>query len=280
MGQLRRRAVRGRRYPARQLETSGVDEIDHSVSLSGYRAPAGRRVVAIGDIHGEIGLLDEILAAIRSRFDIQSADAADNGVELVFLGDYVDRGPDSAGVVDRLLALADGPTAPTFLMGNHEDMLLRFMRRGDVASAETWLANGGVETLESYGVAPPRAIQLREDLVPAREALDAALPDRHRAFLSDLKLSHSVGELTFVHAGLRPGIPLVEQRDTDLIWIREAFMESQEDHGSLVVHGHTTRFGPEVRHNRIGLDTGAGKGGYLTAAVFWGSEVSFLHAGA
>lgn len=236
-------------------------------------------MVAIGDIHGEIGLLDDILKSARARFDSLSGGTEEEATELVFLGDYVDRGPDPAAVVDRLVALDDGPEKATFLMGNHEDMLLRFLNRGDVASAEVWLANGGAETLRSYGVTPPSAINLREDMPIARQALDAALPEDHRRFLSRLGLSHTVGDLIFVHAGVRPGISLAEQRDTDLMWIRDTFMESSEDHEGLIVHGHTTRFGPEVRHNRVGIDTGAGKGGYLTAAVFWGSEVSFLHAG-
>jgi serine/threonine protein phosphatase 1 len=232
-------------------------------------------VVAIGDIHGEIDLLDRLLADLRARLDGETTPAA-----FVFLGDYVDRGPDSAGVVQRLCDLEDEGADTAFLLGNHEVMMRLFLDRGDVAAAETWLANGGAETMESYGVAPPRITNLREELPGARAALAAALPARHRRFMDGLAPARRIGELIFVHAGVRPGVPLEAQRETDLVWIREAFLDSTADHGGLVVHGHTTRFGPEVRSNRIGIDTGAGKGGYLTAAIFWGSEVSFLHVAA
>lgn len=230
------------------------------------------RLVAVGDIHGHIRMLDDLLAQIS-----EPPEGARD--KLIFLGDYIDRGPDSKGVIDRLIALRDKRPDSVFVMGNHEHHLVDFAARGDLKSGGIWMVNGGAETLESYGVTPPRDLHDPGEYKRARRELKERLPEAHRRFLADLQLHHCEGDYIFVHAGLRPGVPLADQRREDVMWIREKFLRSKADFGGIVVHGHTPADRPEVRRNRIGIDTGAGKGGYLTAALFWGTEISFLHTG-
>jgi serine/threonine protein phosphatase 1 len=199
---------------------------------------------AIGDIHGCSGALRRLLSACE-------AFAKGRPFRLVFIGDYIDRGPDSAGVIAMVRARADAdPENVICLMGNHEALLVEALRTGDEAN---WLHNGGDATLESYGV------------VAARE-----LPEADRAFVTALRLSHDDGQRFYVHAGIMPGVPLDRQDHDTLLWIREPFLASRADHGRLIVHGHTPqRSGrPEILPNRINLDTACVYGGALTAAVF------------
>lgn len=234
--------------------------------------PPDTRVYAIGDIHGCADLLGRLHALIR-----EDADAAPERRRIVvYLGDYVDRGTDSAGVIDRVLA---GP-GPDFervcLRGNHEDMMLRFLGGEDIGAV--WLYNGGGETLESYGLSTQvaRFGAWLPDHGPVRESLRAALPETHRAFLDGLVTTHVEGGYLFVHAGLRPGRPLDAQKDEDLLWIRQPFLDSDADYGYIVVHGHTPVREPELRPNRINLDTGAVYWGRLTAMVFHGDRREVL----
>ncbi len=227
-------------------------------------------VAAIGDVHGcgsQLALLhDAILAA--------AAAGPWRRRVLVYLGDYVDRGPDSAGVVE---ALAAGPLAgfeAVHLRGNHEALLQGFL---DGEEAWPWLDNGGVATCRSYGLEPDVERRMGGDEA-LRRALRAALPASHRRFLDRLVLTHAEGDYLFVHAGLRPGLPLAHQEARDLLWIRGAFLRSEADFGALVVHGHTPTEWPEVRPNRIGIDTGACYGGALTALVLEGAARRFLQA--
>jgi serine/threonine protein phosphatase 1 len=234
--------------------------------------PAGSVVYAIGDIHGETAKLDTLHAMIR-------ADAGSRAAErrvAVYLGDYVDRGPDSAGVVDRLTADTLPGFERVFLMGNHEDFLLQFLDLAESLSA--WFYNGGVQTLESYDV-DPRG-DCGRPVVPrdVRDQFRARLPRAHRAFFEALELYRVEGDYLFVHAGIRPGRPLAEQSPADLLWIREEFIHSATDHGHIVVHGHTPRENVDVRPNRIGIDTGAVYGGRLTALVLQGEEREYLQA--
>lgn len=232
--------------------------------------PPGRAVYAIGDIHGESGRLDMLHSMIR-------ADARNRGAKhniAVYLGDYVDRGPDSAGVVDRLLGDSLPGFERVFLMGNHEEFLLQFLEIADEMSG--WFHNGGLQTLESYEVDVHGYSFWSSDSRELRDALAARLPEAHREFLESLRLHHIEGDYLFVHAGIRPGRKLEEQSRSDMLWIRNEFVHSDADHGHIVVHGHTTSDVVEVRANRIGIDTGAVYGGVLTALVLEGSTREFL----
>ncbi len=222
--------------------------------------PEGLRVYAVGDVHGRADLLERLHKQIGADLDRHPPDE----VLVVYLGDYVDRGPDTRGVVDRVLA-ADWPRV--CLMGNHEDMMLAAM--SDPESLALWLFNGGNATLESYGVGV-------DDPGHAGSALEAALPDAHRAFFADLALYHEVGDYLFVHAGLMPGRPLADQARHDLMWVREPFLSDRRDHGTMVVHGHTIRRGIDEQPNRIGIDTGAFATGHLTCVVLEGTTRRFL----
>jgi serine/threonine protein phosphatase 1 len=227
--------------------------------------PSGQRVYAVGDVHG---CLDRLLAIHELIAEDLAARPVEEAV-LIHAGDYVDRGPDSAGVVARLAAGAPLPDVPTVnLMGNHEHMMLAALATGETETTELWLANGGADSLRSWGV-PPSA-QPRE--------WPTYLPMPHLTFLRDLALRHEVGGYLFVHAGIRPDIPLDRQSRHDLMWIREPFLSWNGSFGPVVVHGHTPRPEPVVRQNRIGIDTGAVMGGVLTCAVLEGDKLGFITA--
>lgn len=234
--------------------------------------PPGSVVYAIGDIHGETARLDLLHSMIRA--DARRREAPRKVV--VYLGDYIDRGEDSAGVVERLAGNPLPDFETVFLKGNHEEFLLHFLETGDSASG--WFHNGGLETLQSYGVEIRGHYMWRPDSADLREQLVEKLPQPHRDFLMGLPLYHIEGDYLFVHAGLRPGRPLEEQTAADMLWIRNLFLLSDEDHGHMVVHGHTPSDGVEVRPNRIGIDTGAVYGGKLTAIVLEGEDRDFLQA--
>ena len=233
----------------------------------GWLAP-GKRVYAIGDVHGCADRLAILHAQIAADLRRDPAPAP----LLLHLGDYIDRGPASATVVRRL---ASGPVLPgvpmVCLRGNHEQMLQDALT-GEAGAGPHWLRNGGVATLRSWKVA---------NTAPAaswRQAMAAELP-----FLQELTLLHQVDGYVFVHAGLRPGVPLGEQSEEDMLWIREEFLQWRgpilpEAPDAVVVHGHTPRQVPEVIGQRIGLDTGAVTGGNLTCAVLEGRTIRFLSA--
>ena len=234
------------------------------------RTPNGTRVYAVGDIHGRADLLRRLHRNILD--DAEDARAARKVV--VYIGDYVDRGPDSFGVVDMLIEEPLEGFERHHLKGNHEDFLLRFLESG--ADGEVWMMNGARATLESYGVEWSDMAYGPDGLAAARRKFADFMPESHLRFFHGLELRHSEGDYLFVHAGVRPGVPLAEQRPFDLMWIREAFLDSDADHGRVVVHGHTISPAPEVRPNRIGIDTGAFRSGRLTALVVEGVERRFL----
>jgi serine/threonine protein phosphatase 1 len=190
----------------------------------------------------------------------------------VFLGDYIDRGPNSRKVIDLLIARQRRCNA-LFLKGNHEDCALRFLSDPTVLSA--WQSIGGIPTLLSYGVMPARGDD-PESQQKASIALREAMPDSHRRFIGSLALSYSCGDFFFVHAGVRPGIPLQRQSQRDLLWIRDDFLLHEGDFGMVVVHGHTPIYKPEIRSNRINIDTGAYATGQLTCLVLEGESMTFL----
>jgi len=234
------------------------------------RVPPGRRLYAVGDIHGRADLLSRLLAEIAT--DAKCRGPAQN--RLVYLGDYVDRGPDSADVIDLVLDGAPAGFDGVTLMGNHEDMMRRFLF--DLTIGRGWLMNGADATLRSYGVEPPTPHDDTQAYRRASVELAQHLPPRHRRFLDSLALSHEEGDYFFVHAGVRPGVPLAEQRPEDLVWIRDEFLESDAEFGKRVVHGHSITREPTFRHNRIGIDTGAYATGRLTCLVLEGSDWALL----
>ena len=226
-----------------------------------------RPIYAIGDIHGQLGMLETALARIE-------ADGGPNA-RVVFLGDYVDRGPDSRAVIDRIL---NGQTAGRdwiALMGNHDRMFSMFVEdypRNDarLLVGYHWLHEklGGIETLASYGV----PVEDGDRIFQVHDRARAAVPQAHIDFLRNLVPYHLEDELLFVHAGIRPGTPLAEQSEDDLIWIRQEFLNDTRDHPWLVVHGHTPAKQAEHCGNRVNLDAGAGYGKPLACAVFEGRD--------
>jgi serine/threonine protein phosphatase 1 len=225
------------------------------------------RLYVIGDIHGRLDLLERAIAAISRDLDLYGGEAL-----TVTLGDYLDRGPASRGVIDRL-AQNPFPTPYVALKGNHETMLLDFL--ADPGLGMHWRTQGGEQTLQSYGVAV-RSLMVGKANVDAAKRLREALPASHVAFLGSLRTFLQHGRFFLCHAGVRPGVPLAAQDEHDLLWIREEFLESEADFGSIVVHGHTPVAEPEVRPNRINIDTGAFASGRLTCIVLEHEGYRFL----
>jgi len=229
------------------------------------RLPEGIRIYALGDIHGRSDLL-------KQMFTVIDADIARNPISRpieVFLGDYIDRGPDSAHTLDLLIERSLYRET-VFLKGNHEAYFLEVLR--DPAKLEDWRQFGGLQTLMSYGIQPtlnPDASE-QADLI---SALTEVMPGGHLSFLQGLKPSFVCGDFFFVHAGVRPGIPLDEQQETDLLWIRNEFLDSDEDFGKFIVHGHTPVRAPDIRPTRINIDTGAYATGNLTLLTIQGSSM-------
>lgn len=227
------------------------------------RTPKGYRAYAVGDVHGRLDLLNQLLAQIEQ--DIERRPAQRN--LLVMLGDLIDRGPDSCGVVERMRTYQHDRVKPYFLAGNHEEVLLRILNR-ERGILANWLKYGGAECLMSYGCDPATL-----DLGNERTALSAvrrAIPQEHARFIAGFADTLSFGDYLFVHAGIRPGVDLSLQTQTDLRWIRSPFLENESDHGVVVVHGHSINPIVEERHNRIGIDTGAYSTGVLTALALEG----------
>ncbi len=235
--------------------------------------PAGRRLYAIGDIHGRADLLRDLHGLILS--DAAGAPAAHKSI--IYVGDYVDRGIESRRVIDMIL---EGPLASfecIHLLGNHEKAMMDFL--DDIEIGPDWLSFGGAATLYSYGVGLNSGGDSQERFLAIQANLRQRLPASHLEFLRSLKLMHVEGDYCFVHAGIRPGINLDRQQEYDLLWIRDEFLMSSKDHGKVVVHGHSISRSPQVRPNRIGIDTGAFASGRLTCLVLDGTSQSFLQTG-
>jgi serine/threonine protein phosphatase 1 len=227
------------------------------------------RYYAIGDIHGQLGMLEAAHARIARDRDL----TGDAQAPVIHLGDLVDRGPDSRGVIDFLMEGIAGGAPWMVLKGNHEAMFLDLLGgTGETVASYLGERTGGLATVASYGV---RTGAFRSRRAIAEDA-KTAVPESHRRFLAGLPLLHAAPGLLFVHAGIRPGVPITLQDPADLLWIRGDFLESSVGHGALVVHGHTPGETPEHRGNRVNLDTGAGFGRSLTAAVFEGTDVWVL----
>jgi serine/threonine protein phosphatase 1 len=231
--------------------------------------PDGERVYAIGDIHGRSDLLDRLHALIAA--DVQARPQAE--ARLIYLGDYIDRGPDTSGVLERLTA---GPLLGLrriLLRGNHEEMLLRFLQ--DPSAGTAWRQLGGMETLLSYRV-DINAVLADKGFAGLADELKRRLPLPHLTLLGELQSSISVGDYFFCHAGVRAGVPLERQRDADLLWIRTEFLNSTADFGKIIVHGHSPVEEADFRPNRINIDTGADATNRLTCLVLEASERSLL----
>jgi serine/threonine protein phosphatase 1 len=229
---------------------------------------SNRRVYVIGDIHGRSDLLDRIVEEIKRDIEEKPTGEA----VTITLGDYVDRGPDSRGVLDRLIS-NPFPTEYIGLRGNHEELFEAFLN--DPTVGPQWRRLGGLETLHSYRI-PVTSLMIGKGFEEASSALRQAVPHEHLRFLASLKLSMSIGEYFVCHAGVRPGIPLEHQSAEDLLWIRDEFLSSKRSFGKIVIHGHTPAESPEILPNRINIDTGAFVTGRLTCLVLEGRSRRFL----
>ena len=233
--------------------------------------PPGKRMYCIGDIHGRADLLVEL----QERIVADAADFAGQR-QLLYLGDYVDRGEQSRQVLDLLTAGPPPGFEQIHLLGNHEQAMLDFLL--DPLAMAGWLTWGGAATLRSYGI-HAGVLASRQELQALRDRLEAELPPPHREFLASGLPAYAEGSYYFVHAGVRPGVPLAKQAIEDQLWIREEFTDSQADHGAVVVHGHSISEEVEFRPNRIGIDTGAFCTGVLTALVLEGEQQRLLQTG-
>jgi serine/threonine protein phosphatase 1 len=228
--------------------------------------PANTRIYAIGDIHGRADLLADAI----TRIDDDLARRPIGEAIEVYLGDYVDRGPDSKHVID-LLSVRLVKNRAVCLRGNHESLMEDFLR--DPANLHPWLKLGGMQTLASYGVSLRPGIDTEIDM---HRRFWHAFPRAHEIFLQCLRGSFCCGDFLFVHAGIRPGVPLQQQNAHDLLWIRQEFLDSPLDHGKFVVHGHTPVPHPDIRRNRMNIDTGAWRAGTLTCAAIEGTTILIL----
>ena len=229
----------------------------------------GYRAYGVGDIHGRLDLLEQLLDNIeRDR-----AKRPQRKTLLVFLGDLIDRGPESAQVIERLRTYSVDGVQTVFLLGNHEEVLLRIID-GDTSLIPSWLRFGGAECLESYGADPLQVAGQADERAAA--TIRAAIPQSHREFLGSFVDTLRFGDYLFVHAGIRPGVSMDHQLQEDLRWIRDPFLFDETDHGCVVVHGHTISPEVEERSNRIGIDTGAYRTGVLTALALEGTSRWYL----
>ena len=235
------------------------------------RLPDGVRVYAIGDLHGCLDLLTSLEAQIA--IDIERTGGQLDHF-LVYLGDYVDRGPNSRELVDHLIRPQQDGLRRVHLLGNH-DAWLRAYLHGDSVGAG-WLRYGGDATLVSYGVRLRPGLDDEARLAATQPAMAAAVPEEHVRFLDGLEVAFSFGDYFFCHAGIRPNLPIEAQVEEDLIWIRDPFLDWRGDPGKVVVHGHTIEERPAVRRNRIGVDTGAYSTGNLTCVVLEGRSHRFI----
>ena len=235
--------------------------------------PEGRRVYAIGDVHGRNDLLKKLLDKIIK--DDGERDSAES--EIIFLGDLVDRGPDSAGVIDTAMQTKEIFGNVRYLMGNHEEVYLA-AAAGNEKSVRFFNRIGGRETILSYEITMKEYMEL--DMTQLAQRIPELFPQEHIDFIAGFEDQITVGDYAFVHAGIRPGVPLSEQRQKDLRWIREEFLSAQEAHEKVIVYGHTINDDVVETGTRIGIDTGAYYSEKLTALALQGPERWYLDTAA
>ncbi len=235
------------------------------------RLPKGVRIYAVGDVHGH----DDLLRRLLDKLERDLSERPTARTILLFLGDLIDRGPASRDVVERLRTYRRDGVQTVFLMGNHEEILLRIID-GEDRLIFDWLSFGGDRCMESYGLSPKSLSGIT--LADAGRVIRGAIPEDHVGFLRTFSDSFRAGDYLFVHAGIRPGVPLAQQVPEDLRWIRTPFLDFSRRHDAMVVHGHTISIDIDERHNRIGIDTSAYQNGVLTAMGAEGSKRWFIQA--
>lgn len=232
-------------------------------------------VYAIGDLHGRLDLYEVLIGLIKA--DAAQLDHPEGKPTIVLLGDLIDRGPQSAGCIERSIRLTEEDWCQVeSLKGNHEQALLQFL--DDAAVGPSWVQHGGAATLMSYGVDVAQA-DPSKGWASVQAAFAKALPEAHRAYVASMKLWWERDDYLFVHAGVRPGLALDQQTEADLLWIRHEFLRHERPHPKrVVVHGHTPRRDPDLHRWRIGVDTGAYASGVLTAIRLKGAERMVIQA--
>lgn len=233
--------------------------------------PQGVRIYAVGDIHGRSDLLRRLHSMILA--EMATLPASHRKI-VVYLGDYIDRGDDSKGVIDILLDEPIPDCENIYLKGNHEAEFQDFLT--NPIGGHAWTMFGGMSTALSYQVRVPSRVSAEERMRELRDKLLEAIPKRHQVFFSSLRFRYELGDYFFTHAGVRPGVLLSQQKPPDLLWIRDPFLQYSGRFEKMVVHGHSVSDKPEVTHNRIGVDTGAYHSGHLTCLVLEGTQQRFF----
>ena len=244
-----------------------------TISLDQSATPCNMRIYAIGDVHGYLQLLRDIYRKIRTDLNANPTEE----YKVVFLGDYMDRGPDSAGCVQFLIDLMAEDDQVICLKGNHEDKLEKFLLN-PLELADSFFTWGGLECTRSYDVDIATHPGTANDTFKARDELDKNIPPEHKRFYSELGMSVTFGDYFFAHAGVRPGVPLTEQSDADLIWIRSEFIQNKTLYEKVIVHGHTPAYPMEILPNRINVDTCAYDTGILSCIVLEGTKYRVIEA--
>jgi serine/threonine protein phosphatase 1 len=237
------------------------------------QVPEGQRIYAIGDIHGRNDLLQQLLQHINE--DDERRGSAQT--QIILLGDLVDRGPDSCGVIETAMALKSKRPNSRFLMGNHEEVFIAACRKRDAKTLRFFLRIGGEATFLSYPIRRSEYLEL--DIEQLSDRLDSLIPKEHLTFLEGFEDQIIIGDYAFVHAGIRPGVPLSEQKSSDLRWIRDEFVAQKGDLEKVIIYGHTIYEDIDERGSRIGIDTGAYESGRLTAIGLEGGERWYLQTG-
>ena len=258
--------------PSPPTDLAPERSVFRALKAGAFQPASGQRIYAVGDIHGREDLFERLMALIEQDSRSRSATAS----QIVLLGDVIDRGPDSASLVRRLKAYSELSDRFTVLKGNHEQLMVGALE-GDHILLKAWLGLGGAETLISWGVDPALLLEAEPGYPLIRSARDLIGPDV-LAWIDRRPFHFRSGRVVFVHAGVRPGVPFRRQKPEDLLWIRQEFLDSDENRGFLTVHGHTiSEAGPVVTPNRIGIDTGAYRTDRLTAVGMEGGQRWFIN---